>query len=84
MIASATIAGFVGLGALGVFIFSGTREYDKVTGASIAVVTLVLLVELAFALLQRHVISTGVSRHAGYGEGVVPRDRTHREGPHSP
>ena len=67
VIASATIAGFVGLGALGVFIFSGThtREYDKVTGASIAVVTLVLLVELAFAVVQRHVISAGVRAPRG-------------------
>ena len=67
VIASATIAGFVGLGALGVFIFSGThtREYDKVTGASIAVITLVLLVELAFAVVQRHVISAGVRAPRG-------------------
>ena len=67
VIASATIAGFVGLGALGVFIFSGTqtREFDKVTGASIAVITLVLLVELGFALLQRRVISAGVRAPRG-------------------
>ena len=45
VIATATIAGFVGLGALGVFIFTGTgtRQYDVVAGASIAVIILVLL-----------------------------------------
>jgi osmoprotectant transport system permease protein len=62
VIATATIAGFVGLGTLGVFIFSGsgTRRYDVVAGASIAVIALVLLVEAGFALLQRVVVSPGV------------------------
>jgi osmoprotectant transport system permease protein len=62
VIATATIAGFVGLGTLGVFIFSGsgTRRYDVVAGASIAVIGLVLVVEAGFALLQRFVVSPGV------------------------
>jgi osmoprotectant transport system permease protein len=62
VIATATIAGFVGLGTLGVFIFSGsgTRRYDVVAGASIAVIALVLVVEAGFALLQRVVVSPGV------------------------
>jgi osmoprotectant transport system permease protein len=62
VIATATIAGFVGLGTLGVFIFSGTgtRRYEVVAGASIAVIALVLVVEAGFALLQRAVVSPGV------------------------
>jgi osmoprotectant transport system permease protein len=62
VIATATIAGFVGLGTLGVFIFSGTgtRQYEVVAGASIAVIILVLVVEALFALLQRLVVSPGV------------------------
>jgi osmoprotectant transport system permease protein len=62
VIATATIAGFVGLGTLGVFIFSGsgTRRYEVVAGASIAVIALVLIVEAGFALLQRVVVSPGV------------------------
>jgi osmoprotectant transport system permease protein len=62
VIATATIAGFVGLGALGRFIFSGTgtRQYDVVAGASIAVIVLVLSVEGLFALLQRRFVSAGV------------------------
>ena len=62
VIATATIAGFVGLGTLGVFIFSGTgtRRYEVVAGASIAVIALVLIVEAGFALLQRFVVSPGV------------------------
>lgn len=62
VIATATIAGFVGLGALGVFIFSGTgtRRYDMVAGASLAVIALVLVVEAAFALVQRRFVSAGL------------------------
>jgi osmoprotectant transport system permease protein len=62
VIATATIAGFVGLGALGEFIFagSGTRQYDVIAGASIAVIVLVLVVEGLFALLQRRLVSPGL------------------------
>ena len=62
VIATATIAGFVGLGTLGEFIFtaSGTQQYDVMAGASIAVIVLVLAVEALFALLQRFAVSEGV------------------------
>lgn len=62
VIATATIAGFVGLGALGVFIFTGTgqQRYGEVAGASMLVIALVLLVEAAFALAQRRIVSAGV------------------------
>ena len=74
VIATATIAGFVGLGTLGVFIFSGTgtRRYEVVAGASIAVIALVLIVEAGFALLQRFVVSPGVrARSRGQVAAVV-------------
>jgi osmoprotectant transport system permease protein len=62
VIATATVAGFVGLGTLGVFIYTatGTQRYDVMAGASIAVISLVLIVEGLFALLQRVVVSEGV------------------------
>lgn len=62
VIATATVAGFVGLGTLGVFLYTGTRtqRYDVVAGASIGVIVLVLSAEAAFALLQRAVVSEGV------------------------
>jgi osmoprotectant transport system permease protein len=62
VIATATVAGFVGLGTLGVFLFtgSGTQRYEVVAGASIAVIVLVLTVEAMFAIIQRVVISEGV------------------------
>lgn len=75
VIATATIAGFVGLGTLGVFIFSGsgTRQYDVVAGASIAVIVLVLLVEAAFAVLQRLVVSPGVRVPSARGALLADR-----------
>ena len=62
VIATATVAGFVGLGTLGVFLFTGTRnqQYDVVAGASIGVIILVLLAELGFAILLRAMGSAGV------------------------
>jgi osmoprotectant transport system permease protein len=62
VIASATIAGFVGLGALGVFIYTGsqTQRHEVTAGASIAVIALVLIVEAAFAIAQRRLVSPGV------------------------
>jgi osmoprotectant transport system permease protein len=62
VIATATVAGFVGLGTLGVFMYeaSQTQQYDVLAGASIAVIVLVLAVEAMFAVLQRVVVSEGV------------------------
>jgi osmoprotectant transport system permease protein len=62
VIATATVAGFVGLGTLGVFIYTatGTQRYDVMAGASILVIALVLGVEALFALIQRLVVSEGV------------------------
>jgi osmoprotectant transport system permease protein len=62
VIATATVAGFVGLGTLGVFLYTGSRtqQDDVVAGASIGVIILVLTTEAAFALLQRAVVSEGV------------------------
>ena len=66
VIATATVAGFVGLGTLGEFMFSatGTQRYDVLAGASIAVITIVLLVEALFAVLQRVLVSEGVRARA--------------------
>ncbi len=62
VIATATVAGFVGLGTLGLFLYTGTstQRYDVVAGASIAVIVLVLCVEAIFAVIQRLVVSEGV------------------------
>jgi osmoprotectant transport system permease protein len=62
VIATVSVAGFVGLGTLGVFIFSAARtnQQDVMAGASIAIIILVLAVEGLFALLQRAIVSPGV------------------------
>jgi osmoprotectant transport system permease protein len=67
VIATATVAGTVGLGGLGRFIFAGygTQRDDVVYGATILVVALVLVVELVFAGLQRSVVSPGLRPRRG-------------------
>ena len=67
VIATATVAGVYGLGGLGRFIFSGygTQRLEVVYGATIAVVSLVLLVEVLFAGLQRWIVSPGLLAAVG-------------------
>ena len=67
VIATATVAGFVGLGSLGIYIYTGysTRRFDIVYGATILVIGLVLAVEVLFAVLQRTIVSPGVRERAG-------------------
>jgi osmoprotectant transport system permease protein len=67
VIATATVAGVYGLGGLGRFIFSGygTQRLEVVYGATVAVVSLVLLVELLFAGLQRWTVSPGIRTAGG-------------------
>lgn len=63
VVATATVAGFgIGLGGLGKFLFSGwgTQRYDVVYGGTVLVIGLVLLVEGAFALAQRRLVSPGL------------------------
>lgn len=84
VIATATVAGLVGLGSLGSFIFlaSRTQDYTVMAGASIAIITLVLLVEGAFALLQRFAVSPGVRERTARREratGALPPDVTQPE-----
>lgn len=69
VLATATVAGFVGIGGLGAFIFSGsgTQRYEIVYGSTIAVVVVVLVVEGLFALLQRLAVSPGLRRPRRHG-----------------
>lgn len=79
VIATATIAGFRGLGGLGRYIFSGygTQHYDVVYGATIAIIGLVLLVEVMFVAIQRVVVPAGLRRS-------LPRSRVAIEASHGP
>jgi osmoprotectant transport system permease protein len=62
VVATATLAGYIGGGALGTFIFEGAaiRDYDEMLGGSILVTALALVLEGIFALLQKLVVPRGV------------------------
>lgn len=79
VIATATVAGLVGLGTLGYFIVSAARiqDYEVMAGASIAIIVLVLTVEGLFALAQRVLVSPGVRARS------APRFRRRRPAPSS-
>jgi osmoprotectant transport system permease protein len=55
VVATATIAAFVGLGGLGRFIIDGyaARDIGEITGGAVVVAILALLIEGGYALLQR-------------------------------
>lgn len=63
VVATATIAAYVGLGGLGFFIIQGIqiRSFPQILGASIVVVALALALDGVFALLQRLVVPRGVA-----------------------
>lgn len=63
VVATVTIAAYVGLGGLGFAILQGiqTRNSAQILGASIVVVVLALLLDAAFALLQRVLVPRGVA-----------------------
>jgi osmoprotectant transport system permease protein len=64
VVATATIAAFVGLGGLGRFIIDGyaARDIGEISGGAIVVAALALVVEGAYALLQRFLGSEGRPR----------------------
>jgi osmoprotectant transport system permease protein len=63
VIATATLADYVGGGGLGHFIFLGlqTNDYPQMLAGSILVVALALLSEGVFSIIQRLVVPAGVS-----------------------
>ena len=63
VIATATIAAYVGLGGLGRFLYDGLASHDfaQMAGGAVLVAVLALLVDLALALVQRYSVSRGVT-----------------------
>jgi osmoprotectant transport system permease protein len=63
VVATVTIAAFVGLGGLGIYIIAGIplRRFDQVLGGAILVAVLALLFDLVFAILQKVVVPRGVT-----------------------
>ncbi|MEV7009833.1 ABC transporter permease [Streptosporangium sp. NPDC051022] len=63
VVATATVAAYVGLGGLGRFIIDGlaTKDFPRTIGGAVLVALLALAVQLGFTLIQRLVVSPGVS-----------------------
>ncbi|MDN3495257.1 ABC transporter permease [Planococcus sp. APC 4015] len=63
VVATVTIAAYVGLGGLGFDIIQGIqlRRFEQILGASLIVVVLALVLDGLFALLQRVVVPRGVA-----------------------
>ena len=63
VIATATIAAYVGLEGLGRFVYDGlaSRDFAKMAGGAVLVAALALVVDLVLALVQRYSVSRGVS-----------------------
>ncbi|GAA5207036.1 ABC transporter permease [Microbacterium kyungheense] len=64
VVATVTIAAYVGLGGLGFFMIQGlpTRNFAEVLGAAIVVVALALVLDGAFALLARFAVPRTTNR----------------------
>jgi len=62
IVATATLAAYVGAGGLGTFIFLGLgdQDYVEIAAGSILVVALAILLEILFSILQRIVVPAGV------------------------
>ena len=63
IIATATMAAVVGVGGLGRFLIDGqsSRRYEVMAGGALVVAALALLVDLVLALVQRAVVSPGLT-----------------------
>jgi osmoprotectant transport system permease protein len=63
VIATATIAAYVGLGGLGRYVYDGlaSRQFGQMAGGAVLVAALALLVDAVLALVQRLTVSRGVS-----------------------
>lgn len=78
VVATVTIAAYVGLGGLGFDIIQGIqlRRFEQILGASLIVVVLALVLDGLFALLQRVVVPRGVAvRRTPTRRRAVPRVR---------
>ncbi|WP_374945368.1 ABC transporter permease [Agreia sp.] len=66
IIATATLADYVGAGGLGHFIFAGTKsnDYPQMLAGSILVILLAVISEGIFAIIQKLVVPRGVSAGA--------------------
>ena len=80
IVATVTIAAYVGLGGLGQYIIQGVNlnRFDQVLAGAILVAALALLLDALFAITERVVVPRGVTagRAAGAGPGRASRRRS--------
>ncbi|RWZ52961.1 ABC transporter permease subunit [Labedella phragmitis] len=78
VVATATVAAYVGLGGLGRLLVDGLalNQYDRVVAGAVLVAALAILIDLLAELLQRVVVSPGVS-----GRAVTRRARVAHPSP---
>jgi len=78
VVATTTIAAFVSLGGLGRYVFDGQaqQDYAQMAAGAVLVALLAVLADFGLALVQRAIVSRGISgRYARRGAAAVP-DRT--------
>lgn len=63
VIATATVAAYVGLGGLGRFVYDGlaSRDFGQMVGGAVLVAVLALLADILLGVAQRYLVSRGVS-----------------------
>ncbi|MDO5502834.1 MAG: ABC transporter permease [Actinomycetia bacterium] len=74
VIATATIAAYVGLGGLGRYLIDGlaTGNYVVTAGGALLVAALALAIDGVLALIERAAVSPGLTGRHGGNTGVVP------------
>lgn len=78
VVATATLAGFVGAGGLGVFLYNGFAQHgqeQQLIGGAILVAALAILTEVTFAVLERAVTPRVASTRKMRDPGPVPTSR---------
>lgn len=67
VVATATIAAYIGNGGLGRYIIDGlaTENYGEVAGGALVVVLLALAVQVAFVVLRRFAVPAGLRKQSG-------------------
>ena len=81
VVATVTLAGYVGNWGLGFYIVQGIqlRDFSQILGASLVIVVLAVVLDAVFAILQRVVVPRGVA--AGRAREDAPSRRRRRPAP---
>ncbi|GAA1711501.1 ABC transporter permease [Isoptericola hypogeus] len=83
VVATVTLAGYVGSWGLGFYIVQGIqlRDFSQILGAALVIVVLAVLLDLLFALAERAVVPRGVSAGRTQEDAPVRRRRRRATAP---